>query len=96
MIGLETRDEMGVASEKQLIVELMGRNSNIILVDAEGRITDCLRRADFGEDAHRRLLPGMIYRFPPKQEKQKSLKPTQPFAGRLLGACRRISLRDKG
>ncbi|NCB52174.1 MAG: fibronectin-binding domain-containing protein, partial [Clostridia bacterium] len=62
-------DEMGVVSEKQLVVELMGRSSNVILVDADGRITDCLRRADFGEDAFRRLLPGMIYRLPPKQKK---------------------------
>lgn len=69
VIALEARDEMGVASEKQLIVELMGRSSNVILVDADGRITDCLRRADFGEDAFRRLLPGMIYRLPPKQNK---------------------------
>lgn len=69
VITLDSRDELGVASEKRLVVELMGRSSNIVLVDGEGRIIDCLRRADFGEDSFRRLLPGMIYRLPPKQKK---------------------------
>ena len=66
---LSSRDEMGVLSEKQLIVELLGRASNIILVNDEGNIVDCIRRADFGETAARRLLPGMFYRMPEKQRK---------------------------
>lgn len=66
---LSSRDEMGVLTEKQLVVELLGRASNIILVNEEGNIIDCIRRADFGENAVRRLLPGMIYRMPAKQNK---------------------------
>lgn len=66
---LSCRDEMGVESEKRLVAELMGRSANVILVDGGGVIIDCLRRADFGENAVRRLLPGMIYRLPPKQNK---------------------------
>ena len=66
---LSSRDEMGVLSEKQLVVELLGRASNIILVNEEGNIIDCIRRADFGETAVRRLLPGMLYRMPSKQNK---------------------------
>lgn len=69
IMDLSVRDEMGVLSEKKLVLELMGRASNIILVDDKGNIIDCIRRADFGENAVRRLLPGMIYRRPLLQDK---------------------------
>ena len=69
IMDLSVRDEMGVLSEKKLVIELMGRASNIILVDDKGNIIDCIRRADFGENAVRRLLPGMIYRRPLLQDK---------------------------
>ena len=69
IMDLSVRDEMGVLSEKKLVLELMGRASNIILVDDKGNLIDCIRRADFGENAVRRLLPGMIYRRPLLQDK---------------------------
>ena len=56
---LDTHDELGVQSEKKLAVELIGRSANAVLIGADGRIIDCMRR----------MLPGMIYRLPPKQEK---------------------------
>ena len=69
VLELETHDELGIESRKKLIAELIGRSANLILVDGEGRILDCMRRMDFGGDAERRMLPGMFYRMPPKQEK---------------------------
>ncbi len=66
---LDTHDELGVQSEKKLAVELIGRSANAVLIGANGRIIDCMRRMDFAGDALRRMLPGMIYRLPPKQEK---------------------------
>lgn len=66
---LDTHDELGVQSEKKLAVELIGRSANAVLIGADGRIIDCMRRMDFADDALRRMLPGMIYRLPPKQEK---------------------------
>lgn len=83
---LSCRDELGVESKKRLAVELMGRSSNIVLADGEGVIIDCLRRADFGEDAYRRLLPGMLYRLPPK--------PAKPNLLELTPAERRARLAD--
>lgn len=80
ILTLMTRDELGVESEKKLICELMGRSSNIILTDTDGCIIDCLRRADFGENAYRRLLPGMKYRLPPR--------PAKPDFFELTGAQR--------
>ncbi len=66
---LDTHDELGVQSEKKLAVELIGRSANAVLIGTDGRIIDCMRRMDFAGDALRRMLPGMIYRLPPKQEK---------------------------
>lgn len=66
---LDTHDELGVQSEKKLAVELIGCSANAVLIGADGRIIDCMRRMDFAGDALRRMLPGMIYRLPPKQEK---------------------------
>ncbi len=66
---LDTHDELGVDSRKRLVVEMIGRSANIILVGEDGRIIDCMRRVDFAGDASRRLLPGMIYRMPPRQAK---------------------------
>ena len=83
---LTCRDELGVESKKRLAVELMGRSSNIVLVDGEGVIIDCLRRADFGEEAYRRLLPGMLYRLPPR--------PAKPNPLELTSAERRARLAD--
>ena len=69
ILDLDTFDELGVGSRKQLVVEMIGRSSNVILVAEDGRIVDCVRRVDYAGDALRRLLPGMIYRLPPRQEK---------------------------
>ncbi len=69
ILELEARDELGVSSRKQLAAELIGRSANLILVGEDGRIIDCIRRADFGGDALRRMLPGCFYRMPPRQEK---------------------------
>ena len=61
--------ELGESSEKTLAVEMMGRAANLILIDAEGRILDCLRKIDYEQSAKRQLLPGLFYRLPPKPEK---------------------------
>ena len=76
-LELETRDELGVEGHKTLIAELIGRSANLILVDAEGRILDCLRRMDYGGDLERRMLPGMFYREVPPQAKPALLE-TEP------------------
>ncbi len=62
-------DELGDEIHKKLIVELMGRAANILLVGADGRIIDCLRRVTAGDGVHRNLLPGMFYALPPGQTK---------------------------
>ncbi len=73
-----TADEMGSITEKTLVIEMIGRHSNIILVDAEGRIIDCLRRVDPEMSPERPVLPGLFYRDPPAQEKTDPLSISEP------------------
>lgn len=63
--SLECLDELGDRVERKLILEAMGRQTNLILLDGEGRITDCLRRVD-GDlaSARRQLMPGLFYHLP--------------------------------
>ncbi len=61
-------DELGVAGERRLICEMMGRMTNLILVGAEGHILACTHPVD-PDGSPRAVQPGMIYRLPPKQVK---------------------------
>lgn len=68
-LAFDCTDEMGVPCRKHLILELMGRNSNLILTGGDGRIIDCLRRVDFEMSELRQVLPGLFYHEPPSQGK---------------------------
>ena len=82
---LEGTDEMGEAVTRHLILEIMGRNSNVILTGPDGRILDCMRRVDFEMSAQRQVLPGLFYHEPPRQEKQDPFTCPQ---SQLLSLCR--------
>ena len=66
---LDAFDEMGLPVQKKLAVEMIGRGTNVILIDGEDRIIDCLRRVDSDMSALRQVLPGLIYRLPVQQTK---------------------------
>ena len=63
-LHLEGRDELGELCRRTLVLEAMGRRSNLILLDGEGRIIDCLRRVDADMSAARQVLPGLYYEPP--------------------------------
>lgn len=66
----QNRDELGDEKELILICELMGRHSNIILIDqAEGRILESLRHVPPAVNSHRTLLPGAEFKPAPAQDK---------------------------
>lgn len=61
----ETLSELGDRQERKLVLECMGRRANLILLDEEGRIVDCLRRLEGDITSGRRaVLPGMFYHLP--------------------------------
>ena len=69
ILTLQYTDEFGEISQKQLVLECMGRRSNLVLLDAQGRIVECLRRVDADLSAARQLLPGLFYRLPTPLDK---------------------------
>ena len=73
-IHIESKDEMGDSSVKRLIIEIMGRHSNIVLVSAEDKVLGSIKHVDFSVSAVRQLLPGMMYEYPPSQGKLNPLK----------------------
>ena len=69
-IGLVKWDRIGTAESSLLIVELTGRNSNVILIDEEtGLILDSLRRVTPDMSRFRQILPGIKYVPPPSQDR---------------------------
>ena len=79
-------DEMGSPTRKHLILEIMGRNSNLILTGEDGRILDCLRRVDFEMSEKRQVLPGLYYHLPPTQGKRDPFAVTGEELAALLSA----------
>ncbi len=69
-IYIQSFNEMGYSVNKRLIVEIMGKHSNIVLVDQEsGKIMDSIKRISFDVNRYRQLLPGQLYVNPPDQGK---------------------------
>ena len=66
---IESNDEMGFKSVKHLIIEIMGKHSNIILTDENGRIADSIYHVDITVSSVRNVLPGLMYELPPSQSK---------------------------
>ncbi len=94
-LRIEALDELGDRAERRLILEAMGRRANLVLVDQEGRIVDCMRRVDSDMSAKRQLLPGMFYRLPVAQEKQDPTALDRPQLEDLLAAAPEEAQADK-
>ena len=76
-INIESSDELGYMSVKSLIVEIMGKHSNIILTDANGKILDSIYRVDITVSSVRQILPGLTYELPPSQGKKNPLEASE-------------------
>ncbi|PWM44005.1 MAG: fibronectin/fibrinogen-binding protein [Clostridiales bacterium] len=65
----ECRTEMRESVEKHLILEIMGKWSNLVLTDFENKVIDALRPVDFSVSEKRQLFAGLTYELPPSQNK---------------------------
>ncbi len=95
-ISVDTVNELGFSVNKKLIAEIMGKHSNIVLVDLEtGKILDSIKRVSIDINRHRQLLPGLLYVYPPSQEKKnayeltketfcQALRPREPLTPKAL------------
>lgn len=68
ILTVESRDELGDITKKRLIFEIMGKHSNITLVDEDDKILDCIKRIALGVNRYRQLFPGITYLFPPNDK----------------------------
>lgn len=69
VIRFQTVNELGDTLEKRLIIEIMGRHSNIILVNEDDRIHDSILHVDNEMSRVREIMPARPYQLPPAQEK---------------------------
>lgn len=70
ILSIESYDELGHVSIKELIVEVMGKHSNIILIDKDTKnIIDSIKRIPISISRQRQILPGLEYKYPPSQNK---------------------------
>ena len=88
-------DEPIQPSPKALIAEMMGKHSNIILIDAtDDRILESLKRIDETMSRHREILPGETYTLPPQQGKVDPLTLDKAAFTELLGGQAEVSWRQ--
>ncbi|MBQ8526180.1 MAG: NFACT family protein [Clostridia bacterium] len=72
-MNVEASDELGFMGVKSLIIEIMGKHSNIILTDGNGKILDSIYHVDITVSSVRQVLPGLMYELPPSQGKGNPL-----------------------
>ncbi len=66
----EAMNEIGDIVKNTLAIEIMGRCSNIILINSENKIVDSIKRVDTQMSRERMVLPGMKYSYPPRDNRQ--------------------------
>ncbi|SHH77959.1 Predicted component of the ribosome quality control (RQC) complex, YloA/Tae2 family, contains fibronectin-binding (FbpA) and DUF814 domains [Caloranaerobacter azorensis DSM 13643] len=80
VIEIESLDELGIKSVKQLIVEIMGKHSNIILVDKNNnKVIDAIKRISPDISSKRVILPGCKYAQPPSQDKTNPISINEKY-----------------
>src|SRR5690625_3953263 len=73
-IHFNARNEIGDSITKTLVVELMGKHSNILLLNEnKEKIINCIKHVPPSQNRFRTLLPGATYKFPPSQNKYNLL-----------------------
>ncbi len=69
-IPVSTADDMGYSVSRKLVIEIMGKHSNLIAVDeSTGKVIDSIKRITPEMSRLRQILPGLIYEYPPAQGK---------------------------
>lgn len=66
-IDFECKNDFFETVNKSIVVELMGRSANMMLIDADNKIIDAIRRVDLSDSSGRCILPGVPYAPMPAQ-----------------------------
>ncbi len=86
-LRFEALNELGDRVERRLILEAISHKTNLVLLDGDGRILDCIRHAGGDVTAGRVLQPGMFYRLPPSIDKENPLTADRGQLETLLSAA---------
>ncbi len=81
-LDFEVRNELGDLCQRRVILEMMGKHSNLILVDETGRIIDAVRHVTPLMSSVRFVQPGLPYTAPCHTHKKNPLTETSPAAFR--------------
>lgn len=91
-LDIEHLDEMGDLCRKKLIIEIMGKHSNIIFCDLNGRIIDSIKHVSAQMSSVREVLPGRDYFIPDTMSKKNPMTATQEeFISAILAKPMTIS-----
>lgn len=83
---VEHLDELGDLRHKTLVVEIMGKHSNIIFCDEQNRIIDSIKHVSLQMSSIREVLPGRTYFIPVTQEKADPLELSLETFSALIGS----------
>ena len=103
-VDMDTLGELGDREPRRLVLEIMGRHSNLMLLDGDNRILEAAHHVNAEMSRVRQIQPGMTYLPPPSQgrldpmemtgdqlaEKLRAL-PEAPFEKKLAGAVAGLS-----
>ena len=84
ILQVDHRDEMGDPCVRQLVIEIMGKHSNIILVNEAGTIMDSIKRVPSSMSSVREVLPMRPYFIPQTQDKKNPLTLNSEELTRIL------------
>ena len=66
-VSVSNKNEIGDSVAVTLVIEIMGKHSNIILLDkASGKIIEAIKHVGFSQNSYRTILPGSTYVAPPQ------------------------------
>ncbi|MDR0846844.1 MAG: NFACT family protein [Lactobacillales bacterium] len=86
-ITFSKRNELGDLNPVKLVIEMMGRHSNIILVrEEDSKILEVIKHVGFSQNSYRTLLPGSTYIEAPRREGALN-----PFSLDELGAMKALN-----
>lgn len=73
VFSVRSRNELGDEENKRVYIELMGRHSNVVLTNEDGKILDAIKHLPPSQNTYRTIMPGSDYILPPAQEKSDPL-----------------------
>lgn len=77
-IDLRGKDEIGDSVEHQLLIEIMGKHSNVMLIEKDTqKIVNAMKHIPPSVNRYRTILPGSTYVFPPSQDKLNPLRDSE-------------------